>query len=125
MAQEEEATSAPKRKSLKPRNKLTRKVVRKPRSTKKKQPALMLSDALAQFVLSNPKASTDTREATKRTVALYVRAFGDMAVSDIGGSQAGAFRDLLLPSPQHWAKAKVASPCNRRHREPNLMGSLP
>lgn len=106
MAQEEEATSAPKRKAIKPRERLTRKVVRKPRSTKKTPPVLMLSDALEQFVLSNPKASTDTKEATKRTVSLYIRAFGDMTVSDIGGSQAGAFRDLLLALPATLGKGK-------------------
>lgn len=106
LAQEEKATSAPKRVSLKPRERLTRKVVRKPRSTKKTPPVLMLSDALAQFVLNNLKASTDTREATKRTVALYIRVFGDMAVSDIGGSQAGAFRDLLLALPATLGKGK-------------------
>lgn len=66
----------------------------------------MLSDALEQFVLSNPKASTDTKEATKRTVALYIRAFGDAPVSDIGGSQAGAFRDLLLALPATLGKGK-------------------
>lgn len=59
----------------------------------------MLSDTLEQFVLNNPKASTDTKEATQRTNALYIRAFGDASVSDIGGSQARAFRDLLLALP--------------------------
>ncbi|GBQ59099.1 phage integrase [Acetobacter indonesiensis NRIC 0313] len=103
MAQEAEA---PKRKTVKPREKLTRKVVRKPRSTKKKPPTLMLSDALEQLVLSNPKASTDTKEATQRTVALYIRAFGDTPVCDIGGSQAGAFRDLLLALPATLGKGK-------------------
>lgn len=105
-AQEEEATSTPKRKTVKPREKLTRKIIRKPRSTKKRPSVLMLSDALEQFVLSNPKASTDTKEATKRTVALYIRAFGDTPVSDIGGSKAGAFRDLLLALPATLGKGK-------------------
>ncbi|WP_241503116.1 DUF6538 domain-containing protein [Komagataeibacter melaceti] len=35
MAQEEKVTSTPKRKTMKPREKLARKVIRKPRSTKK------------------------------------------------------------------------------------------
>ncbi|GAL98685.1 hypothetical protein AA0312_2778 [Acetobacter tropicalis NRIC 0312] len=106
-AQGAEATSAPQRKTVKPREKLTCKVIRKPRRTKKKPPALMLSGALMQFVLSNPNASTDTKEATQRTVALYIRAFGDTPVSDIGGSQAGAFRDLLLTLPATLAKVKA------------------
>ncbi|WP_233133250.1 site-specific integrase [Acetobacter sp. DmW_043] len=106
IAQEEEATSAPKRKTMKPRGNLTRKVVRKPRSSNKKLSALMLSEALEQFILSNPRASTDTRKATKRTVALYIRAFGDTPVSNIGGSQAGAFRDLLLALPATLGKGK-------------------
>ena len=105
-AQGAEATSAPQRKTVKPREKLTRKVIRKPRRTKKKPPALMLSGALMQLVLSNPNASTDTKEATQRTVALYIRAFGDTPVSDIGGSQAGAFRDLLLTLPATLGKGK-------------------
>ena len=105
-AQEEEATSSPKQKAMKPRGNLTRKVVRKPRSSKKKLSALMLSEALEQFILSNPRASTDSREATKRTVALYIRAFGDTPVSNIGGSQAGAFRDLLLALPATLGKGK-------------------
>lgn len=104
--QEEEATSSPKQKAMKPRGNLTRKVVRKARSSKKKLSALMLSEALEQFILSNPRASTDTRKATKRTVALYIRAFGDMAVSEIGGSQAGAFHDLLLALPANLGKGK-------------------
>lgn len=106
MAQEAEETSAPKWKTVKPRKKLTRKVIRKPRSTKKKPSVLMLSDALEQFVLSNPKASIDTKEATKRTVALYITAFGNTPVSDMGGSQAGAFRDLLLALPATLGKGK-------------------
>lgn len=105
-AQEAAATFASKRKAMKPREKLARKVIRKPRSTKKTPPVLMLSDALEQFVLSNPKASTDTREATKRTVVLYIRAFEDVPVSDTGGSQAGAFRDLLLALPATLGKGK-------------------
>ncbi|TQL24887.1 hypothetical protein FBY54_1855 [Zymomonas mobilis] len=49
MAQEAKATSAPKRKVIKPREKLTCKIIRKHRSTEKKLPALMLSDALAHL----------------------------------------------------------------------------
>ncbi|GAN64026.1 hypothetical protein AA0313_2045 [Acetobacter indonesiensis NRIC 0313] len=43
---------------MKPREKQTRKVIRKPRSTKKTPPVLMLSNALEQFVLNNPNAIT-------------------------------------------------------------------
>ncbi|MBS1098433.1 tyrosine-type recombinase/integrase [Gluconobacter sphaericus] len=76
-------------------------------ATQKPKPQpLLLSEALARFVLKNPHASADTRKATQRAVDLFLQAFGDAPVSIIGGEKAGAFRDLLFSLPASLGKRK-------------------
>ncbi|WP_246103541.1 DUF6538 domain-containing protein [Swaminathania salitolerans] len=65
--------------------------------------SLLMTTALQQFVLDNPRASADTRNGASRAVSLFVEAYGDTPVALIGGETAGAFRDLLFfPSGFPW-----------------------
>jgi len=76
-------------------------------ATQKPKPQpLLLSEALARFVLKNPHTNADTQKATQRAVELFLQAFGDAPVSIIGGEKAGAFRDLLFSLPASLGKRK-------------------
>jgi len=76
-------------------------------ATQKPKPQpLLLSEALARFVLKNPHTNADTQKATQRAVELFLQAFGDAPVSIIGGEKAGAFRDLFFSLPASLGKRK-------------------
>ncbi|MBS1029710.1 DUF6538 domain-containing protein [Gluconobacter albidus] len=109
---------------LRPRPQNMRKA---PKMQSKPQP-LLLSEALARFVLKNPHASADTKKATQRAVELFLQAFGDAPVSIIGGEKAGAFRDLLFSLPASLGKRKSSLALTeeadraREDRRPTLSG---
>ncbi|WP_086644895.1 hypothetical protein [Acetobacter sp. DsW_063] len=65
-----------------------------------------LSVMAEKFVFADRNKSEDTRRATRKTVALFIEAFGDMPVKQITGTVAGEFFELLSDLPATHGKGR-------------------
>ena len=69
-----------------------------------------ISAMVQRFILNDASKSADTFKGTRTTVDLFVEAFGDLPVTQIAGTTAGDFKDLLLGLPATHGKAKKCLP---------------
>ncbi|OAJ67439.1 tyrosine-type recombinase/integrase [Gluconobacter cerinus] len=69
-----------------------------------------ISAMVQRFILNDASKSADTLKGTRTTVDLFVEAFGDLPVTQITGTTAGDFKDLLLGLPATHGKAKKCLP---------------
>ncbi|MFT9165515.1 MAG: DUF6538 domain-containing protein [Komagataeibacter saccharivorans] len=69
-----------------------------------------LSVMAEKFVFSDKDKSEGTKKATRKTVALFIEAFGDMPVKQITGTVAGEFFDLLSDLPSTHGKGRTGLP---------------
>ncbi|WP_040508578.1 DUF6538 domain-containing protein [Gluconobacter morbifer] len=69
-----------------------------------------ISTMVQRFILNDTSKSADTLKGTRTTVDLFVEAFGDLPVTQITGTTAGDFKDLLLGLPATQGKAKKCLP---------------
>jgi len=82
-----------------------------PVTTKRKNTKAQTISAMAQrFVLTDANKSADTIKGTKTTLDLFIEAFGDLPVSQVTGTTAGDFHDLLLGLPATHGKSKNRLP---------------
>ncbi|WP_168200098.1 DUF6538 domain-containing protein [Acetobacter vaccinii] len=70
----------------------------------------LLSTMAERFIYSDKAKSADTIKATKKTIELFIEAFGDMPVRQITGNVAGEFFDLLSSLPATHGKGKTVLP---------------
>ncbi|WP_025860550.1 tyrosine-type recombinase/integrase [Acetobacter papayae] len=63
-----------------------------------------------KFVFTDKDKSEDTKKATRKTVTLFIEAFGDMPVKQITGAVAGKFFDLLSDLPATHGKGRTGLP---------------
>jgi len=73
---------------------------------RKKAKAQTISTMVQRFILNDASKSTDTIKGTKTTLDLFIEAFGDLPVSQVSGTTAGDFHDLLLGLPATHGKSK-------------------
>ncbi|MCG4254111.1 tyrosine-type recombinase/integrase [Acetobacter senegalensis] len=69
-----------------------------------------LSVMAEKFVFADKDKSEDTKKATRKTVTLFIEAFGDMPVKQITGTVAGEFFDLLSDLPATHGKGRTGLP---------------
>jgi hypothetical protein len=69
-----------------------------------------LSVMAEKFVFADMDKSEDTRKATRKTVTLFIEAFGDIPVKQITGAVAGKFFDLLSDLPATHGKGRSGLP---------------
>lgn len=82
--------------------------------------------AMAQrFVLNDANKSADTIKGTKTTLDLFIEAFGDLPVSQVTGTMAGDFHDLLLGLPATHGKSKNRLPIRKAVEAPKNKGLRP
>jgi len=85
-----------------------------PVTTKRKNTKTQTISAMAQrFVLNDENKSADTIKGTKTTLDLFIEAFGDLPVSQVTGTTAGDFHDLLLGLPATHGKSKNRLPIRK------------
>ncbi|WP_408879373.1 tyrosine-type recombinase/integrase [Gluconobacter wancherniae] len=76
------------------------------KENRKKAKAQTISAMAQRFVLNDANKSADTIKGTKTTLDLFIEAFGDLPVSQVTGTTAGDFHDLLLGLPATHGKSK-------------------
>lgn len=69
-----------------------------------------INTMVQRFILNDTSKSADTLKGTRTTVDLFVEAFGDLPVTQVTGTTAGDFKDLLLGLPATHGKAKKCLP---------------
>ncbi|WP_249201786.1 tyrosine-type recombinase/integrase [Acetobacter thailandicus] len=77
---------------------------------RKKAKAQTISAMAQRFILNDASKSADTIKGTKTTLDLFIEAFGDLPVSQVTGTTAGDFHDLLLGLPATHGKSKNRLP---------------
>ena len=80
----------------------------KPVAVKASSPRL--SVMAEKFIYSDTSKSADTLKATRKTIDLFIEAFGDKPVRQITGTMAGEFFDLLSSLPATHGKGKTVLP---------------
>ncbi|GBR35430.1 tyrosine-type recombinase/integrase [Gluconobacter kondonii] len=85
-----------------------------PTQARRKNTQTQTISAMAQrFVLNDESKSADTIKGTKTTLDLFIEAFGDLPVSQVTGTTAGDFHDLLLGLPATHGKSKSRLPIRK------------
>ncbi|WP_086652193.1 DUF6538 domain-containing protein [Acetobacter cibinongensis] len=69
-----------------------------------------LSVMAEKFIYSDTTKSADTLKATRKTIDLFIEAFGDKPIRQITGTVAGEFFDLLSSLPATHGKGKTVLP---------------
>nr|WP_240322933.1 tyrosine-type recombinase/integrase [Acetobacter pomorum] len=69
-----------------------------------------LSVMAEKFIYSDTTKSPDTLKATRKTIDLFIEAFGDKPIRQITGTVAGEFFDLLSSLPATHGKGKTVLP---------------
>ncbi|MFT8542854.1 DUF6538 domain-containing protein [Acetobacter sp.] len=69
-----------------------------------------LSVMAEKFIYSDTSKSADTLKATRKTIDLFIEAFGDKPIRQITGTVAGEFFDLLSSLPATHGKGKTVLP---------------
>ncbi|MFT8721778.1 MAG: DUF6538 domain-containing protein [Acetobacter malorum] len=69
-----------------------------------------LSVMAEKFIYSDTTKSPDTLKATRKTIDLFIEAFGDKPIRQITGTVAGEFFDLLSSLPATHSKGKTVLP---------------
>ncbi|MFT9027242.1 DUF6538 domain-containing protein [Acetobacter indonesiensis] len=80
----------------------------KPVAVKASSPRL--SVMAEKFIYSDTSKSADTLKATRKTIDLFIEAFGDKPIRQITGTVAGEFFDLLSSLPATHGKGKTVLP---------------
>ncbi|WP_087651686.1 hypothetical protein [Acetobacter pasteurianus] len=80
----------------------------KPAPAKPSSPRL--SVMAEKFIYSDTTKSPDTLKATRKTIDLFIEAFGDKPIRHITGTVAGEFFDLLSSLPATHGKGKTVLP---------------
>ncbi|MCP1232139.1 tyrosine-type recombinase/integrase [Acetobacter indonesiensis] len=80
----------------------------KPAPVKSSSPRL--SVMAEKFIYSDTTKSPDTLKATRKTIDLFIEAFGDKPIRQITGTVAGEFFDLLSSLPATHGKGKTVLP---------------
>lgn len=80
----------------------------KPAPVKPSSPRL--SVMAEKFIYSDTTKSSDTLKATRKTIDLFIEAFGDKPIRQITGTVAGEFFDLLSSLPATHGKGKTVLP---------------
>ncbi|WP_426066928.1 tyrosine-type recombinase/integrase [Gluconobacter sp. NFX36] len=80
---------------------------------RKKAKARTISAMTQRFILNDASKSADTIKGTKTTLDLFIEAFGDLPVSQVTGTTAGDFHDLLLGLPATHGKSKNRLPIRK------------